>query len=421
MKIRAKDDSDRKQTYWAVFTFFALILLVVFQVIWIIKVARLEEKNFNYRVSHAMQTIRTELGLRASGSDHMHDYLCGNECPVVVRNNKIAEIDSIIKSNLEVNHIDLDYNFVIGDSASLARQKVNESKRCCYVQFLNGVIQKEGIRLSVQFPHRNQFLIAQMKGGFILSILFIVFVAISFFISLRMFMRKRAQLIHTSDFINNMVHEFQTPLANMRLAAGLIRKRVSDQSQSKVNEYLDVIVAENVKLEKSVTDILQFAALANGIPKVSEVNIHPLIQKVVDTFSFRLQCMDAVISVQLNADRDVVKGCEEHFNLMLSNIIDNSLKYSVQKPSITVSTYCEKEMLVISISDEGIGMNEKEIPYIFDKYYRVSTGDVHNVKGFGLGLAYVKKITDLYGGNIVVNSTPHVGTTFILKFPLSHA
>lgn len=411
-------NSKSGQTFWAAFTFAVLLLLVAIQILWIIKAATLEEQNFNHKVGRALRGVKDELCKRASDCNHMRDYLCGRICPAFVQERKIEEVDSIIRSNLEINAIELDYKFLIGDSATLQNPEVTNHK--CYVQSLNGFIQKDGIRLTMRFPDRNQFLIAQLKGWFFISIVFIVFVAISFFISMRMFYRERAQLVHTTDFINNMVHEFQTPLANMRLAAGLIRKKNELPAGQKINEYLDVIVGENQKMEHNVNRILQLSTLGRPIASQTKVNIHQLIAQILDQFSFRTNNSHVKVETHLDATSFELTGTEDHFLLMLSNIIDNSLKYTREQPQLTITTSSAENRLIIAISDNGIGIDKSELPYIFDKYYRVPTGDVHNVKGFGLGLAYVKKIVDLYKGSIEVESTPGTGTTFIIKFPLSY-
>ena len=411
-------NSKSGQTFWAAFTFAVLLLLVAIQILWIIKAATLEEQNFNHKVGRALRGVKDELCKRASDCNHMRDYLCGRICPAFVQERKIEEVDSIIRSNLEINAIELDYKFLIGDSATLQNPEVTNHK--CYVQSLNGFIQKDGIRLTMRFPDRNQFLIAQLKGWFFISIVFIIFVAISFFISMRMFYRERAQLVHTTDFINNMVHEFQTPLANMRLAAGLIRKKNELPAGQKINEYLDVIVGENQKMEHNVNRILQLSTMGRPIASQTKVNIHQLIAQILDQFSFRTNNSHVKVETHLDATAFELTGTEDHFLLMLSNIIDNSLKYTREQPQLTITTSSAENRLIIAISDNGIGIDKSELPYIFDKYYRVPTGDVHNVKGFGLGLAYVKKIVDLYKGSIEVESTPGTGTTFIIKFPLSY-
>ena len=411
-------NSKSGQTFWAAFTFAVLLLLVAIQILWIIKAATLEEQNFNHKVGRALRGVKDELCKRASDCNHMRDYLCGRICPAFVQERKIEEVDSIIRSNLEINAIELDYKFLIGDSATLQNPEVTNHK--CYVQSLNGFIQKDGIRLTMRFPDRNQFLIAQLKGWFFISIVFIIFVAISFFISMRMFYRERAQLVHTTDFINNMVHEFQTPLANMRLAAGLIRKKNELPAGQKINEYLDVIVGENQKMEHNVNRILQLSTLGRPIASQTKVNIHQLIAQILDQFSFRTNNSHVKVETHLDATAFELTGTEDHFLLMLSNIIDNSLKYTREQPQLSITTSSAENRLIIAISDNGIGIDKSELPYIFDKYYRVPTGDVHNVKGFGLGLAYVKKIVDLYKGSIEVESTPGTGTTFIIKFPLSY-
>lgn len=412
-----KSFSFYRQSWLAVTTLVALIMLIIIQISWIVKAARLEEHIFNHRVEMALKEVRNELGKKASDCNHMKNYLCGNECPVKERETKIAEVDSIIRSKLIDYQIELDYDFFINNTAS-GDSALKQTKGICYLQNLNGIIEKDGIRIGMQFPGRNQFLIAQMKGWFIVSLLFIVFIAISFVITLRLFLKERAQMIKTTDFINNMVHEFQTPLANMKLAANLIRKKMNSATDPKIDEYTQIILRENLKMEGNVREILKIASIDQTAAPEANINLHEVIQNSASQFKYLVEERHGQIELTLNASQSIVYGCEEHFNLLFSNLIDNALKYTTLQPHIKIETYNQNKRLYIHVTDNGIGINDEDIPFIFDKYFRVSTGNLHNVKGFGLGLTYVKKITDIYHGTVQVKSQPGKGTTFELCFPV---
>ncbi|MFT3737162.1 MAG: HAMP domain-containing sensor histidine kinase [Breznakibacter sp.] len=400
----------------AALTFMALVVLVVIQVTWILKAADLEEQNFNHRVALALKQVRSEIGKRAKDSDHMKDFLCGNHCTPQQKELKVKEIDSIVYTCMQQHDIDLHYDFFVGDSTAQINYPAHKKYKC-YLQSLNGLIEKDGIRIGMHFPQRNQFIMAQMKGWFAISILFILFVGLSFLFMLRLFLRERALLVQTTDFINNMVHEFQTPITNMRLAASLIRKKEASISDPKIMEYTGVILAENTKMENNVNEILKIASLEHTALEPVMVDMHQLITQTATHYKLRANNFDGDIETKLHAAQFIVKGNTEHLSLMISNLVDNALKYSPEKPTVHISTRNDKQWLVINVQDNGIGIAKKDQLRIFDKYFRVSTGNVHNVKGFGLGLTYVKTITELYGGSIEVQSIPSQGSTFSIKLP----
>ena len=396
-------------------TFLSLIMLIAIQVSWILKAARLEEQNFNHRVSHVMINISDEISKRASSCNIMNDYICGRECPMSSKHDKIREIDSIIRVNLKKNNIELDYNFSIGDSLSDSRKHGLFSSKC-YRQHVQGFTEKDGIKLYMRFPGRNDFLLAQMKGWFIVSLLFILFVAASFVVTLRMFLRERAMARRTADFINNMVHEFQTPIANIMLASNLIRKQ---KPNSRIEEYSGIILYESQKMERNVEDLLSVSGIGQQTGALLPVDIHEEIHQLSCQFKFRFDERDGQLTVDAQAEKHHLMSEKGHISTMLSNLIDNALKYNNGSPVVVISTQNRGNNLIITVGDNGIGIPQSELNAIFDKYYRVSTGDLHNIKGFGLGLTCVKKIANLYRGSVKVESSVGNGTTFTITLPLN--
>jgi two-component system, OmpR family, phosphate regulon sensor histidine kinase PhoR len=410
---------NNRQRYLAILTFIALAILLVVQVYWLFKIARLEEENFNQQVNKALTEARKEIGKTLDHCDDMKNYLCGMPCLHSVREKKIAELDSIINSKLEIYHINLKYTFNITDSiAGHNSSKLFGSK--CYLQSLNGLLQKDGIQIRLQFPDRNQFLIAQLRGAFLLAFGAVLFVIFSFIITFSMFSKERKMAQQTSDFINNMVHELQTPLANIRLATSLIRKKEKSINDEKVIEYISVIQNENLKLEKHVDDILKVASSANNHHHSETVDVHQLITSTAQEFKTRIEGENGKIELNLEASAFVINAAPDLIKLILSNLIDNAIKYTVKRPHIIISTINKNDELVVKVKDNGIGIDKKDITNIFDKYFRVSTGDVHNVKGFGLGLTFVKKIVEQYKGKIEVESSKTSGTLFTIHLPLKN-
>jgi two-component system phosphate regulon sensor histidine kinase PhoR len=410
---------NNRQRYLAILTFLALAILLAVQVYWLFKAARLEEENFNQQVNKALTEARKEIGKTLDTCSDMNNYLCGRPCLHSVRQKKIAELDSIIHSKLDIYHINLDYTFNITDSDSVQnKSKLFGTK--CYLQSLNGVLEKDGIQIRLQFPDRNQFLVAQIRGAFLLAFIAVLFVFVSFIITFTMFRKERMMSQQTSDFINNMVHEFQTPLSNIRLATSLIRKKEKMISDEKVIEYLSVIQNENQKLEKHVEDILKVACPANNQKLKETIDIHQLIKDTVTPFSTRIEGENGKIELLLDAPKFIIEAASDHIKLIISNLIDNAIKYTVKRPHIVITTRNSGSQLIVAVKDNGIGIDKKDLSNIFEKYFRVSTGDVHNVKGFGLGLTYVKKLVEQYKGKIEVESSKTSGTVFTITLPLKN-
>lgn len=408
-----------KQEFLAFFTFIALIILLAVQVNWIFKAAKLEEENFNRMVTKALIEARKEIGNTASSCNDMHDYLCGNFCQTNVRKQKISELDSIIRSKMEIHNIDLDYTFEITDSI-FAKENTKLFSAKCYLQSLNGLLEKDNIKIRLQFPDRNQFLLAQIRGAFLLAFFSVIFVMVSFLLTFRMFRKERQMAQHTSDFINNMVHEFQTPLSNIRFASNLIKKKEAQINDKKISEYISVIIKENHKMEENVDEILKVTC--GGIDNCSfeSINLHEAIKQTSSEFKTRIESLKGKIEYQLLAREFQIEASPDHFKLVFSNLIDNAIKYAVSAPVITFSTKNVANNIQIQVKDNGIGIDKKEFAKIFDKYYRVSTGDIHNVKGFGLGLTYVKKLIEQYKGKIEVSSLKGNGTVFTITLPLKN-
>ncbi|MBN1925882.1 MAG: HAMP domain-containing histidine kinase [Prolixibacteraceae bacterium] len=408
---------NKRQYILAIFTFLALIILLAVEVNMLLKAALIEEKNFNRDVYKALQESRETIEKRASVCSDMQNYLCGKPCHERVIKEKIAEIDSILHYHLDKYNIDLEYTFAISDSIS-GVEKSKFFKTKCYLKSINGLLEKDGIHLKLRFPGRNQFILSQIKGTFLLAFTAVLFVMVSFIITFSMYRKERTMAQHTSDFINNMVHEFQTPLSNIHLATNLIKKRKTNDE--KINEYLNIISSENHKLEKHVEEILKVSSPEGNQVELKQVDLHDVIQSTALEFQPRINEAGGKFKFNLDARSHFLKADPNHLKLIFSNLIDNAIKYADSKPVVVFSSMNKASTIEISVKDNGIGIDKNHLNLIFEKYYRVPTGDVHNVKGFGLGLTFVKKMVEKYGGRIMAASSKGSGTIFTISLPLTH-
>jgi len=411
---------SKKHTWWAIATFLALAALLVIQVRYSLRAAQLAELNFNHRVVMALKDSRDEIGRRVPNCEDMDNYLCGRTCAMTVRAMKRAELDSIISSNLNIYSLPLDYTFSITDSIPAPASNRLFAPRC-YQQTLNGLLEQSGIRLRLQFPGRNRFILAQMSGLFLTSIFIILFVLASFIALLKLIRKQQLQVTRTTEFVNNMLHEFQTPLANIRLATNLIRKRNKGDQGAKTKEYTQVILNEYEKMQNHVEDILKVSCNEPSICEKQDVDLKQIIEQIAETYAYRIKEMNGYIDVNCDSKSHLIKSVNGRLALVISNLVDNAIKYSHHNPKIDITTVVNTNQIQLSIADKGVGIPSKDLPYIFDQYYRVGTGDVHNVKGFGLGLSYVKKVIEEHGGKITVDSEEGKGTQFTILFPLNDA
>ncbi|WP_430817130.1 sensor histidine kinase [Carboxylicivirga sp. RSCT41] len=401
----------KKHYILSIATFIGLALLLFIQINYIVRAARLEEKNFNHRVVMALKDARDEIGNRLCPD--MDKFLCGNNC--INARKKSVEVDSIIHSQLEIYNLPLNYTFAVTDTILGSNSPLLWGPKC-YQQSLNGLLEREGIRLRLQFPDRNRFILAEMSGLFIMSIAIILFLLTSFIILLRLINREQLLMTHMREFVNNMLHEFQTPLANIRLAANLIIKKKTDSE--KTEGYANVVLNEYERMQNHVEDILKLSCDAVKEAEFDEIDLKQVIEQVVQSFTYRIDEKGGTITSRFNAGDHRLKSYNGRLSLVLSNLLDNAIKYSAETPEIRLETNTVNNMLQLKVIDNGIGIAKKEQPYIFDKYYRVGTGDVHDVKGFGLGLTFVKKVIEEHNGRITVESEEGEGTCFTILLPL---
>ncbi|MFZ5976811.1 MULTISPECIES: HAMP domain-containing sensor histidine kinase [Hydrotalea] len=249
---------------------------------------------------------------------------------------------------------------------------------------------------------------------------FMLIIIAAFFVTLRTLLNQKKLSEIKSDFINNMTHEFKTPLATISLAVDAIRNEKVQSDREKLNYFSGIIKEENKRMNKHVETILQAAITEKQELQLKKIqlHLHELIRKIVENYQLQLKEKEAKVVLQLNAKNDMLVADEVHFSNLLSNLIDNAIKYSKDNLEIKITTHSTNKYIVIMIEDNGIGMSKETMKRVFEKFYRAHTGNVHNVKGFGLGMSYVKTVIDAHKGKIRVDSTLGKGTTFTIEMPV---
>lgn len=272
--------------------------------------------------------------------------------------------------------------------------------------------------LQVIFPTKQNYILNSMNLllpsiGLITLIMFVFIVAI-----IVIFRQKQLNNMK-NDFVNNMTHEFKTPISVISLASQMLQDEGVGKTPETLKHISNVIRDETKRLSYQVEKVLQMAIFEkdNSILKLNEIRINPLIRDIISNFSLKVTSKGGKITANLKAGYDTAMVDEVHFTNVIFNLLDNAVKYCDKPPLLTVETWNEKDNLIISIEDNGIGIRKEDLKRIFEKFYRVSTGNLHNVKGFGLGLAYVRKIVTEHKGTIKVESELNIGTKFIITIP----
>lgn len=274
--------------------------------------------------------------------------------------------------------------------------------------------------MSIVIPDYKSVVIKQMRWMIFGVVFFTLIIISAFYVTVRTLLMQKKLSEIKNDFINNMTHEFKTPLATISLAVDAMRNEKVVHDSEKSAYFSGIIKEENRRMNKQVETILQAALIDRQELqlKLQPLHVNDVIRRVMDNFKLQLEDIHANVVLQLEEGYDMAYADEVHFTNLISNLIDNAIKYSRDKLTIRVQTCRSGKNMSIRVEDNGIGMTKETQRRIFEKFYRAHTGNVHNVKGFGLGLSYVKSVVDAHNGRIKVESTVGKGTAFILEIPL---
>ena len=270
------------------------------------------------------------------------------------------------------------------------------------------------------FPSERAFFMRNMKS--ILFPIIVILLLITFLIALLILSLSQQKINEDvkNDFINNITHEFKTPISTISLACSAMEDPVIRENVPMMMDYVSIVQTENNRLKKMVDNILQLARLKRGQLqfRLEKIDVHELLNAIVSNISLQVTNKNGSITTHYGADVATIIGDPTHIESVLVNLIENALKYSPEKPTIVISTRNEKKFLVVSIKDNGIGIPKKSLRHIFDEFYRVPKGNIHDVKGYGIGLHYVKKIIQKHSGMIKVESELNQGSVFSIYLPL---
>lgn len=399
-------------------------------------------------IFHAKKKINDGLG------NDVHRALNTETQPdeVIVRNGNVSELDkigidmtynalvsvypieerlsneylrSLLKNELGHNKkIDTNFEYAVFNNSKETSIKsahfVYNDKNTYSIPILSDIENHSKYQLYVSFPQKSKFLASDLLPFILISLLFTIVIITAYYSAIRQLITQRQISEIKNDFINNMTHEFKTPIATINLALDAIKNPKIIDDKEKVLRYVQMIRDENKRMHAQIENILRISKLEKKeleIPK-EKMELTDILEDAVEHVSLLIEDRGGRLNTHFGAQRDTVLINATHFTSVFVNILDNAIKYSPNEPVIDVYTENVKDTIIIRIKDQGAGMSKAATKKIFNKFYREHTGDLHNVKGHGLGLAYVKQIVDDHHGQVYVESEKGKGSTFIVKIPL---
>ncbi|MBC7509735.1 MAG: HAMP domain-containing histidine kinase [Ferruginibacter sp.] len=425
----------------------SLLGLIFFQILWIKGSLETEEQKFRDHINmvtaqaaedlmqekgNIMPLIKKKTGIFPSERLQIELFR-----PTIIQRYSIDEIRNIIQRAFDKHNIkNVPFEFAIGTTSIIGNEIQSDNYYNLYIDSANNKpvmipleaptgSNAEGIApeeiLVIIVPHVKSLIWKSMTGLIIVSIIFTIIIMCAFFITVRALLKQKKLSEIKSDFINNMTHEFKTPLATISLAVDALKNEKVINDRTKMDYFTGIIKEENKRMNKQVETILQAALLDKQEVQLNlkKLHVHDLITSALKNINLQVEEKKGRLEVNLAATSDLLMADDVHFTNLISNLLDNAIKYSKDNLVIKISTQTAGNTFKIKIEDNGIGMNKETLSRIFEKFYRAHTGNIHNVKGFGLGLSYVKTMVEAHRGNIKAESVPGRGTIFLLNFPLS--
>lgn len=362
--------------------------------------------------------------------------LLGDKLPVYQRDSleesTVTEIRSFtdsILTNRKLGYLDYDFAFYQRYEDTIAFTSAINPYQPDYQKYafragwrIREAYGKGIFRFGLLFHNQSMYIIYQIYSILAITTLFILILLGSFFSTFMVLNRQKQISKLKNDFINNLTHELKTPIFASSILFKIIKEKRHNFSEEELDHYLSLLENENHLLKNKVEKVLELIVLERENPGLHliEIDLHELIARKIEIFKIIIQEREGAMHCNLNANKFIISGDTMHIGNIIDNLLDNAIKYSDEAPEIEISTRNLGDYLILEISDKGIGVESTDIPFVFDKFYRVSQGNLHQTKGFGLGLSYVKMITELLGGTLTFDSKLGRGSTITLQFPLKN-
>lgn len=406
----------------------SLLGIVITQLFWIQNALNLQKEQFDHRVSIGIKSVVSTLMLEKSDNTDSVVKLCRPSCGMQNELSGLIDsvkIDSLLREEFAYLNINAPFEFGVFHRAdsfflinnhSVYKQEILESRHCTSLSCL---WKPDCYMLSVYFSDEQGMFYQKIYGWLGVSAFFLIIVISGFLYIVQSLIRQKKLSEMKTDFVNNMTHEFKTPISTISLASEMLLKSSVYESVEKTKKYAGVIYDENNRLKNQVEQVLQIAVLDKGEFKIKKapLEINEIIDIVCDNFEMLVRQRDGSLEKKLDAVNSIIQADQIHFTNVIANLLDNANKYSPSKPKISVFTRNVQNGILIGIEDNGMGISPENQKHIFKQFFRVHTGNIHDVKGFGLGLYYVKTIVEAHGGYIKLYSELKKGSRFEMFFP----
>ncbi len=425
----------------------SLLGLIFFQFLWLKSAKEVKEQqlidNINKATNDAAEKLVQEK--RFPGFNKNSKSLFPNDKmqiefsrPSVMQRFSKEEIADIVRLSLDVNNLkNVPFEFAVTQNSITGDEIQTENFYKYFSDTINNThhiipliapsgsnfenLAKEEF-LVVIVPHQRSIILREITWFILGAIFFTIVITTAFFLTIRTLLRQKKLSEIKSDFINNMTHEFKTPLATISLAVDALKNEKVISDKEKTNYFTAVIKEENKRMNKQVETILQAALLDKQEVQLNlkKISAHELITIALNNIALPVNEKQGKLEIRLEAQKVMIMADEVHFTNLINNLLDNAVKYSKNDGLlISLHTCNVGNFLKIQIDDNGIGMNKETLSRIFEKFFRAHTGNIHNVKGFGLGLSYVKTMVEAHKGNIKAESTLGKGSSFHISIPLA--
>ena len=427
---------SRSIRFVVLFGSLVVVGLLAIQIYWVKNALDLKDREFNSNVQMALMKVVNQVTNFGGDTTQIVEPIkqLPDNMYVVTINEKITPtiLETLLKRQFEMHHLDMDFeygiydcntnnvvygNYINFDEIKAAFQQSSFPKKQMNATFPK--LLKDEYYFLVRFPTKKTFMVEQM-GFWVFSTLVLVLVILFFTYAVFVILKQRRLSEVQTDFINNMTHEFKTPLSTISISTDVLLQPNIVNNPERLMSYATIIQDEANRLKNQVERVLQMAKLNKQKIKINTelYDIHLLIKDAVEKLKLMIYSKGGKINLELHAAESLVNIDKLHMQNIIYNLLDNAIKYCEEEPVITISTQNVKKGIEIAVSDNGIGIPADSQPMIFDKFYRVPTGNVHDVKGFGLGLNYVKIMTEAHKGTVRLKSEVGKGTTIFITLPI---
>jgi len=407
----------------------SLVAALITQLFWVRDAMLLKEDQFNNSVKIALKSVVNQL---MTSENVYSPEMVDVDTDLFWEHVDIFSIihpdvlDSLLKVEFSSMQMQGDYDYSIyrESDKSLIMGKFNghlqQLTNSPHWVSLTCLCQSDNYLLSVYYPQQQQMILSKMIILPVMSGLFLLILIFSFFFTIHSVLKQKKLSEMKTDFVNNMTHEFKTPIATISVSSEMLGKDAIIKFPDKIKKYAKIIFDENTRLKNQVERVLQMAIIDKGDYKLKlkDIDAHDLINNCINNFTVHIKERNGNLNSDFQADKFMVRADQQHLTNIINNLLDNANKYSPANPEILIYSSNSNGKVYITVEDNGIGISKENQEDVFKKFHRLQTGNIHDAKGFGIGLFYVKTMIEKMGGHIDLKSEVNKGSSFIISFPV---